>query len=228
MPRGYTQTLRSDQPDKSVHSSKNVLRKRAIHSFKKSTSSTEERAGKVPDGMEMLLLTVLRHLAPAQCVKKTVFATKALAPIEKDYESEEEKREAVVALLGNGCCPEQVMQAVRECQEKCDDNLLRSVVTPTPKTANSPLYRLFVDWLLKRSSARQYRTPATANTDSFRKMRRKAPRATILYAVNPDKGAFPLLMTLPYENYNNQTTSTSGTATEDTEMTEMSEGNKLK
>ncbi|EGT37086.1 hypothetical protein CAEBREN_29473 [Caenorhabditis brenneri] len=51
-------------------------------------------------------------------------------------------------------------------------------------------------------------------------MRRKSPRATILFAVNPDKGAFPLLMTLPYENYNNQATSSSGTgATEVTELT---------
>ncbi|CAG8860237.1 CBS domain-containing protein [Caenorhabditis elegans] len=50
-------------------------------------------------------------------------------------------------------------------------------------------------------------------------MRRNSPRATILFAVNPDKGAFPLLMTLPYENYNNQATTssadTSGTTTTD-------------
>lgn len=71
-----------------------------------------------------------------------------------------------------------------------------------------------------------------ATTDLFRRMRRKSPRATILFAVNPDKGAFPLLMTLPYENYNNQTTSTSGGTATETILEEAEVGeedqNKLK
>uniref|UniRef100_A0A1I7T141 Late expression factor 11 n=1 Tax=Caenorhabditis tropicalis TaxID=1561998 RepID=A0A1I7T141_9PELO len=53
-------------------------------------------------------------------------------------------------------------------------------------------------------------------------MRRKSPRATILFAVNPDKGAFPLLMTLPYENYNCQATSSSGAGT--TDVTDLTAG----
>uniref|UniRef100_A0A8R1E6G0 Uncharacterized protein n=1 Tax=Caenorhabditis japonica TaxID=281687 RepID=A0A8R1E6G0_CAEJA len=59
--------------------------------------------------------------------------------------------------------------------------------------------------------------------DRLRRLRGKSPRATILFAVNPDKGAFPLLMTLPYENYNNPTTSTSGEIEVTTELAEKGE-----
>ncbi|CAO4365179.1 unnamed protein product [Caenorhabditis nigoni] len=58
--------------------------------------------------------------------------------------------------------------------------------------------------------------------DFLERIRRKSPRATILFAVNPDKGAFPLLMTLPYENYNNQATSSSCEG--GTEVTQLTTG----